>query len=111
MKRIVPTTGHGSFGILPRRRDCVAILSPGILVYEKLSGGEHYMAFDRGLLVKTGFQVTLSVRNAIKGHDLGQLHEAVEQGFLELDQQEADVRLVLAKLETSMLRRFAEFQR
>ena len=109
VKRIVPTTQQGSFGILPRRRDCVAILSPGILVYETQGGAEQYLAFDRGLLVKTGREVVLSVRNAIKGKDLGQLRQAVEQDFLDLDQGEAKLRAVQAKLEITMLRRFAEF--
>ena len=32
--RIVAETREGSFGLLPRRLDCVAALAPGILIYE-----------------------------------------------------------------------------
>jgi len=31
---IVAETSNGSFGLLPNRLDCVAALSPGILIYE-----------------------------------------------------------------------------
>ena len=37
--RIVAETRSGSFGILPRRRDCVAALAPGILVFETRGDG------------------------------------------------------------------------
>ena len=44
VSRIVAETSEGSFGILPRRRDCVAALAPGILVYETDAQGESYVA-------------------------------------------------------------------
>ncbi len=46
------------------------------------------MAVDEGVLVKTGLDVIISVRNAIGGTDLGQLREAVEQEFLNLNERE-----------------------
>jgi F-type H+-transporting ATPase subunit epsilon len=69
-----------------------------------------YVAVDHGVLVKTGFDVLVSVRNAIGGTDLGQLHTAVEKEFLTLDEREQDVRSVMTKLETGFLRRFAAIQ-
>ena len=50
------------------------------------------------------------MRNAIGGTDLDKLHEAVKQEFLELDEQEKSVRMVLAKMESGFIRRFMEFQ-
>ena len=64
---------------------------------------------DEGILVKSGADVMVSVRNAIGGTDLGKLREAVEREFLNLDKQEQSVRSVLAKLESGFIRRFAEF--
>jgi len=107
--RIVAETRTGSFGLLPHRLDCVAALTPGILVFETEAEGEVYIAVDEGVLVKTGTQVLVSVRNAIGGCDLGTLREAVEQEFLNLDEQEKSVRSVLAKLESGFVRRFAAF--
>jgi F-type H+-transporting ATPase subunit epsilon len=108
--RIVAETGEGSFGLLPQRLDCVAALSPGILIYETEAEGEVYLAIDEGVLVKIGPDVLISVRRALIGTDLAQLRAAVEQEFLTLDENEQSVRAVMAKLETGFIRRFANFQ-
>ena len=107
--RIVAGTREGSFGLLPHRLDCVAALAPGILVFETETEGEICTAIDEGVLVKTGADVLVYVRNAIAGTDLGKLREEVEREFLNLDEQEKSVRSVLAKLESGFIRRFAAF--
>ncbi len=109
--RMVAETPEGSFGLLPHRLDFVAALTPGILTYETKGNGEVYVAVDEGVLIKTGLDVQVSVRNAIGGTDLGQLREAVEKEFMDLNQNELSVRTVLAKLESSFIRRLAEFHR
>ena len=68
------------------------------------------MALDEGVLVKNGQEVLVSVRNAIAGTDLHQLREAVEREFLNLDEHEQSLRSVMAKLESSFVRRFADFR-
>jgi F-type H+-transporting ATPase subunit epsilon len=105
--RIVAESRSGSFGLRPNRLDCAVALVPGILVYEMSTGGEVCLAVDAGVLVKTGDQVLVSVRNAIGGMALEELHQAIEQQFLHLDEQEKSVRSVLAKLEGGFIRRFA----
>lgn len=107
--RIVAVTHEGSFGLLPQRLDCAASLSAGILVYETETEGEVYVAVDEGVLVKTGSDVRISVRNAIGGMSLGKLREAVEAEFMHLDEQELKVRSVLAKMESGFIHRLAEF--
>jgi F-type H+-transporting ATPase subunit epsilon len=107
--RMVAETRQGSFGLLPHRLDCVAALAPGILIYEDDAEGEVYVAVDEGVLIKTGPDVLVSVRNAIAGTDLGQLREAVEREFLNLDEREQSVRSVLAKMESGFIRRMAAF--
>lgn len=108
--RIVAETREGSFGLLPRRRDCVAALEPGILIYETAAGGEVFVAIDEGILVKAGRDVLVSVRQALGGSDLGQLRETVENEFLAADEDAQTVRSVMAKLESGFIRRFATFQ-
>jgi len=110
VSRIVAETQAGSFGLLPHRLDCVAALTPGILIYETEADGEVFVAVDEGVLVKTGPDVLISVRRAIGGTDLGQLHTAVEKEFLTMDNREQNVRSVTAKLEIGLLRRFVRFQ-
>ncbi|MGB5561540.1 MAG: F0F1 ATP synthase subunit epsilon [Sedimenticolaceae bacterium] len=109
VSRIVAETPEGSFGLLPHRLDCVAALTPGILVYETDGEGEVYVAVDAGVLVKTGPDVLISVRRALGGTDLSQLRDAVEQEFLTLDAHEESVRSVLAKMESNLIRRMAGF--
>jgi F-type H+-transporting ATPase subunit epsilon len=87
----------------------VAALTPGILTYEADGEGEVYVAVDDGVLVKTGPDVLVSVRRALGGTDLGQLRAAVEQEFLTLDAHEENVRSVLAKMESGLIRRMAGF--
>ena len=105
--RIVAETREGSFGLLPHRLDCVAALAPGILIYE--DEAEVYIAVDEGVLIKTGPDVLVSVRNAVAGTDLGQLRNAVEEQFLNLDEREQAVRSAMAKVESGLIRRLAAF--
>jgi F-type H+-transporting ATPase subunit epsilon len=109
VSRIVAESNEGSFGLLPHRLDCVAALVPGILIYETKEDGEIYVAVDEGVLVKAGTDVLVSVRRAVAGTDLAQLHEAVKREFLTLDEGQQSVRSVLAKMESDFIRRIAAF--
>ena len=108
--RIVAETREGSFGLLPQRLDCVAALEAGILIYEQNGEDERYVALDEGVLVKCGPNVLVSAHNAVAGTDLRQLRESVVREFLTLDEQEQSLRSVMAKLESSFVRRFADFR-
>ena len=110
VSRITVETREGSLGLLPHRLDCVAALVPGILIYETETEGEVLVAVDEGVLVKAGPDVLISVRQAIGGTDLGRLREAVEQEFMTLDEHEKSVLVVMTKLETGVLRRFANLK-
>jgi F-type H+-transporting ATPase subunit epsilon len=108
--RVVADTTDGSYGLLPHRLDCVAALVPGILTYEAKNGVTAYVGIDQGVLVKAGDQVTVSVRRAVSGSDLGQLKDAVEREFLKLDEQERNVRNAVTKMESGLMGRLAEFE-
>jgi F-type H+-transporting ATPase subunit epsilon len=107
--RMVVETQAGSMGILPHRMDFVAALIPGILVYEIQGKGEAYLALDEGIMIKTGFNVIVSVRNAVEGRDLETLQETVERDFMAQDEQEEKVREVMAKMESAFIHRIAAF--
>jgi len=109
VERIVAETRSGSFGILPHRRDCVAALAPGILTYQEANGSPAYLAVDEGVLAKVGMKVLISVRRAIRGTDLGHLHDAVKRQFLTLNNEERQVREALHKLESTFAGKLAEF--
>jgi len=110
VSRIVVDTHAGSYGLLPRRFDCTAVLTPGILVYETAADGEVFLAVDGGVLVKAGAEVLVSVRRAVGGTDLEHLHELVAKEFLEVDEREREARSTMARLESGFLHRFAALQ-
>lgn len=109
--RIVAETSEGSFGLLPRRRDCVAALVPGILCFETAADGEVFVAVDEGVLVKAGAEVRVSVRRAILGDAgtaaLDTLRAAVEREFLAEDEQTRSLREAMARLEAGFVMRLA----
>ena len=111
VKKIVVETTAGSYGILPRRLDCTAALVTGILLYETESDGEKYIALKEGILIKTGGEVMVSVRNAVGNAPLGQLKTLIEKEMIELDELEVNARSVMAKLETGFLRSFQNLRK
>lgn len=111
VSRIVAETLDGSFGLMPHRLDCVAALTPGILIYETETDGEVCIAVDEGVLVKTGLDVLVSARRALGGTDLDQLRDSVEREFRILDGEEQSLRSVMTKLESGFLRRFGTLHR
>ena len=102
---IVAETADGSFGLLPRRRDCVAALVPGILSFETAADGERFVAIDGGVLIKAGAEVEVSVRRAMLGADLGRLRGAVEREFRAEDELARSLRAAMDKLEIGFLTR------
>ncbi|HNW98423.1 MAG TPA: F0F1 ATP synthase subunit epsilon [Bacteroidales bacterium] len=109
VRRIVAETKNGSYGFLPQRLDCVAALVPGIFEYETETQGVVYIAIDEGILIKTGNDVLVSVRNAIGGTDLGKLHELVEKEFLYVDEKEKNINKVMEKMSNSLINSLKKF--
>lgn len=104
VRSIIAESDKGSYGLLPNRLDCVLLLAPGILTYRNKEGKEQFVAVDQGVLVKTGADIRLSVRNAVDGADLGQLRLTVEQEFLRLGKEEQEMRSAVYKLESGFIR-------
>lgn len=111
IKRLQIGTDSGSYGFLPQRLDCVAALPAGLVTYFDTNGNEHFVAIDQGILTKAGTEVTLAVRNALAGTDLGDLHVRIKEQFRNLDEEERKVRQVVAKLETGFIRNFEQLTR
>lgn len=108
--KVVAQAENGSFCLLPRHADFASVLVPGVLAFVRPDGGETFVAMDHGVLVKCGQEVLVSTFSGVRGTDLGQLQELVEERFLELDEHERRARSALARLEASALRGFGELQ-
>ena len=110
VSRIIAETLEGSFGLLPHRLDCTAALVPGILSYTTNADDTTYLAVDEGALIKSGDYVSVSVRRAIAGTNLNDLHEAVVREYLTLNTQEREMRSVVAKMESGFIGRLAKLR-
>jgi F-type H+-transporting ATPase subunit epsilon len=110
VSEVVAETHTGSFGLLPQRRDCAAALVPGILSYRTPADGAVFVAVDAGVLVKCGAEVLVSVRRAIAGDALAELHAAVQREFLDLDAEEREIRTAVARMEGALISRLVRFQ-
>ena len=97
---------EGCFCLLPRHRDWVAALRPGIVGFTTPEGEERFLAVDRGVLTKQGSEVLIAVRRAVRENDLSRLRQVVDHEFRQLDEQEKMARRLLARLEAGMMRRF-----
>jgi F-type H+-transporting ATPase subunit epsilon len=110
VRKIVADGKHGSFGLLPRHVDMVAVLEPGLLLYETPEGEERIIAVAGGTLVKKGPLVRVSTRRAASDAELGGLHQSVIKEFKQLDDVEKQARSAVAKLEADFVRRFIELE-
>ncbi len=97
---------EGAFCLLPRHRDWVVVLRPGIVSFTTPTGQEQFIAVDQGVLTKCGVEVLIAVRRAVREGDLSRLHQVVEAEFCQLDEQEKIARSALARLEAGVIRHF-----
>lgn len=111
VSRIVAETSDGSYGLLPQRLDCVAVLVPGVLVFSTTAGGEVFIAVDEGVIVKSGSRVVVAVRRAIRGPDLATLRELVTRQFMHRDAEAVQLRTAMASAESGFMRGLARYEK
>ena len=68
--KVTAEAPNGAFCLLPKHVDFVAALSPGLLSYEKGEEKEVFVAVDEGVIVKAGWDVRISTRNAVMGMEI-----------------------------------------
>jgi F-type H+-transporting ATPase subunit epsilon len=123
--KVTAEAPEGSFTMLERHIDFVAVLTPGLLSFvpapvsgeasqergpgeQGAAGGEVFLAVNGGTLVKRGRRVNVSTREAVQGDELGTLRDAVDLRFLQVDERERKTRSALSRMEASFARRFLE---
>ncbi len=111
VSRLVAETSAGSHGLLPHRRDCVAVLVPGVLAYTTSASAEVFIAVDEGVMVKTGLHVVIAVRRAVRGADLATLREVVLRQFAHQDAEDVLLRSAMARAEGGLMRGLARYER
>jgi F-type H+-transporting ATPase subunit epsilon len=107
---VVAEGSNGHFGLKSRHIDFVSDLVPGLLCFrlEEAEEEEKYLAVDRGILIKLGEEVLVSVRDAVGEAPLAELMEIVNTRFAALNEKERSVHTALARLQADFLRRFMD---
>ena len=106
--KVVAEGSNGSFCLLPKHRDFVTSLVPGIIAYVDADGAESFVAVSEGVLTKSGSKVLVSTRRASRNEQLGELQRLVREDFQKLDERERVAQTVMARLEADFMRRFLE---
>ncbi len=100
----------GHFTILPRHVDFVSALPPNIVCYQTTDEQMHYMACNRGIFVKKGNNVYLSVHKAVLSENLDDLSQTIQVEFKNDDEQRKEVNTAMAKLEIGLSRGFMKLK-
>lgn len=108
--KVLAEAPDGCFCLLPRHRDYVAPLVPGVLTYCPEPGRERFIAIDEGILVKCADMVMVSVYGGVRGDELEHLQDLVAANYVRLDEHERKARTALSRLEAGTLRKFKELQ-
>jgi F-type H+-transporting ATPase subunit epsilon len=108
VEKVTAEAENGSFTLLPRHIDFVAALVPGIFMYVKEDEQEAFLAVDRGVLIKCGDDVRVSVNSAVRGKELGELRGIIQERSRNINEHEKKARDAINKLEVDLIRRFME---
>ena len=111
VQKIIAEAGNGYFCLLPRHRDIVAALVPGLIMFVDQNADERILASDEGVLVKCGREVLISTFSAIPGKDLETLRQAVADYQRWENQEERTARAATARLEAGIVRRFIAMEK
>ncbi|NGP89866.1 F0F1 ATP synthase subunit epsilon [Fodinibius halophilus] len=108
--KIIAEAYNGFFCLKPKHIDFTAALKRGILYYYS-NNDEQIIAIDKGILVKCGANVSVSVLNAIRGENLNEIEQQVQVEFSKAqDLEEASVQ-ALKNLEAELVQHFVDLQK
>lgn len=111
VERIFAEAIDGAFTILPRHREIVTVLVPGLIGYTDTGGREAFTAVDEGVLVKRDGRVTVSVVDGTGELSLSEVDSALDELFKRRAEREQRYRTAVTRLETQLARRFLEYER
>lgn len=97
---------NGYHTFLPRHIDFASILKPSIATYTDKNGKQKYIACHKGVAVKKGKNITLSVQQAVLGNTLDELKTTILSEFKKADEQRKELNTAMARLEIGILRGF-----
>ena len=103
-------TLNGFYTLMPKHVDFVAAMNPNIVRYTDENNTESYVACHRGIVVKKGQNVTMSVQNAMLSQSLENLTGVIQNDFKENEERRKELNLAMARLELSLVRGFSKLK-
>lgn len=103
-------TLNGFYTLMPKHVDFVAAMNPNIVRYTDENNAESYVACHRGIVVKKGQNVTMSVQNAMLSQSLENLTDVIQNDFKENEERRKELNLAMARLELGLVRGFSKLK-
>ncbi|MBD3346649.1 MAG: F0F1 ATP synthase subunit epsilon [Chitinivibrionales bacterium] len=111
IKKVTVETNNGRYTLLPNHIDFITLVVPGIIDLEQENNSHVFIAADEGVLVKQKDNVWVSLRNAVKGGELGSLQTTVDEHYRTISEKEQKNRTSIARLERDMAQSIYEFEK
>ncbi|MDO4161925.1 MAG: hypothetical protein Q4D80_02830 [Pseudomonadota bacterium] len=108
--KVAVETLAGSYTLMPKHVDFVAAMTPNIVRYTDVNHAEKYVACHRGIVVKKGQNVTISVQNAVASPSLEMLTDVIRRDFKENEERRKELNLAMARLELGLVRGFGRLK-
>lgn len=106
IKKVSMETLSGFQTLLPRHVDYTAAMNANILSYTTEDNQEKFAACHRGIVVKKGKDVTVSVQKAVLGDTLDELEVIIRQEFKKDEENRKELNAAMARLEAGLIRGF-----
>jgi len=104
ISKITAETMNGYYTLLPRHVDMAASIDTNIITYITEDKQERYVACHRGIIVKKGENVTITVQNAVVGENLDDLIKVIKFDFKQNEELRKELNTAMARLEMGVIR-------
>lgn len=108
--RINLETLSGYITLLPRHVDFTAAMNANVLSYTSENGTEKFAACHRGIVVKKGDTVTVTVQKAVLGDTLDELEKVIQSEFKQDEEKRKELNAAMARLEIGIIRGFTKLK-
>lgn len=94
----------GFWTLLPKHADFINALKPCIVTYTTEDNTTHYIACNKGVLVKKNNKVHISTPLAVTDDNLDTLTKTIAVDFKRMEEERKEVNMTMAKLEIGLVR-------
>lgn len=111
INKVTVETLNGHYTLLPKHVDLAAAMGANIVSYTTEQNEEKYVACHRGIVVKKGNEVTITVQNAVTGETLDELSDVILKEFKYNDEKRKELNSAMARLELGIIRGFGQLSK